>query len=71
MGICGYMCKLYFLGKTFSPKYVTKRKKKQKPDIQINRGSNMSTHVLLNILNELMKSNKMLGLPSILSFFRN
>ena len=71
MCICGYMCKLYFLGKTFSTKYVTKQKKKQNPDVQINRGSNMSTHVLLNILNELMKSNTMLGLPSILSLFRN
>ena len=34
-------------------------------------GSNMSAHVLLNLLNELRKSDKMRGLPSILSFFRN
>ena len=31
----------------------------------------MSAHVLLNLLNELGKRDKMLGLPSILSLFRN
>ena len=31
----------------------------------------MSAHVLLNLLNELRKRDKMRGLPSILSFFRN
>ena len=31
----------------------------------------MSAHVLLNLLNELVKSNKMRGMPSILSLFRN
>ena len=31
----------------------------------------MSTHVLLNLLNELGKKDKMRGLPSILSLFRN
>ena len=31
----------------------------------------MSAHVLLNSLNELRKRDKMLGLPSILSLFRN
>ena len=31
----------------------------------------MSAHVLLNLLNELVKSDKMLGFPSILSLFRN
>ena len=31
----------------------------------------MSAHVLLNLLNELEKSDKMRGLPSILSLFRN
>ena len=35
------------------------------------RGSYMSTHVLLNLLNELGKRDKMRGLPSILSLFRN
>ena len=29
----------------------------------------MSAHVLLNLFNELRKSGKKLGLPSILSFF--
>ena len=29
----------------------------------------MSAHDLLNLLNELRKRDKMLGLPSILSFF--
>ena len=31
----------------------------------------MSAHVLLNLLNELWKRDKMPGLPSILSLFRN
>ena len=31
----------------------------------------MSAHVLLNLLNELGKRDKMLGLPGILSLFRN
>ena len=31
----------------------------------------MSAHVLLNLLSELRKRDKMQGLPSILSFFRN
>ena len=31
----------------------------------------MSAHVLLNLLNELWKRDKMQGLPSILSLFRN
>ena len=37
----------------------------------INRGSYMSAHVLLNLLNELRKRDKMRGLPSISSLFRN
>ena len=35
------------------------------------RGSYMSAHVLLNLLNELGKRDQMRGLPSILSLFRN
>ena len=35
------------------------------------RGSSMSAHVLLNLLNELGKRDKMRGLPSILSLFGN
>ena len=31
----------------------------------------MTAHVLLNFLNKVRKSDKMLGLPSILSFFCN
>ena len=31
----------------------------------------MSAHVILNLLNELRKRDKMRGLPSILSLFRN
>ena len=31
----------------------------------------MNAHVLLNLLNELGKSDKMRGLPSFLSLFRN
>ena len=37
----------------------------------LNRGSYMSAHVLLNLLHELGKRDKMRGLPSILSLFRN
>ena len=37
----------------------------------INRGSYMSAHVLLNLLNELGKRDKRRGLASILSIFRN
>ena len=37
----------------------------------IHRGSYMSAHVLLNLLNELGKRDKMRGLPSILSLFCN
>ena len=36
----------------------------------VHRGSYMSAHVLLNLLNELGKRDKMRGLPSILSRFR-
>ena len=36
-----------------------------------NRGSYMSARVLLNLLNKLRKSDKMQGLPSILSLFHN
>ena len=37
----------------------------------INRGSYISGHVLLNLLNELGERDKMRGLSSILSLFRN
>ena len=33
------------------------------------RGSNISAHVLLNLLNELRKGDEMRGSPSILSLF--
>ena len=39
--------------------------------LRVNRGSYMSAHVSLNLLNKLRKSNKMRGLSSILSLFRN
>ena len=39
--------------------------------LMINRGSYMSAHVLLNLLNESGKRDKMRGLMSILSLFRN
>ena len=38
---------------------------------KIHRGSYISAHVLLNLLNELRKRDKMRGLPSILSLFPN
>ena len=37
----------------------------------VNKGSYMSAHVLLNLLNELGEKDKMRGLPSILSLSRN
>ena len=37
----------------------------------ISRGSYMSAHVLLNLLNKLEERDKMRGLPSILSLFRD
>ena len=37
----------------------------------VHRGSYMSAHDLLNLLNELGKRDKMRGLPRILSLFRN
>ena len=37
----------------------------------MHRGSSMSAHVLLNLLNKLGKRDKMRGVPSILSFFCN
>ena len=37
----------------------------------LHRGSYMSAHVLLKLLNELGKSDKMRGFKSILSLFRN
>ena len=38
---------------------------------ELNRGSYMSDHVLLNFLNKLGESDKMRALPSILLLFRN
>ena len=37
----------------------------------VNRGSYMSTHVLLNLSNELKKRDQRRGLPSIVSLFRH
>ena len=36
--------------------------------LSMNRGSNMSAHDLLNLLNEVGQRDKMRGLPSIFSF---
>ena len=36
----------------------------------VHKGSNMSAHVLLNLLYKLRKRDKMRGIPSILSLFR-
>ena len=43
----------------------------EKLGVTLHRGSYTSAHVLLNLLNELGKSDKMRGLPSILLLFRN
>ena len=39
--------------------------------IMLHRGSYMSAHVLMTLLNKLGKRDKMRGLPGILSLFRN
>ena len=43
---------------------------KKKSKFKVKGGSFMSAHVLLNLLNELKKRDKMRGMPSILSPFR-
>ena len=48
-----------------------KNDKSNELELLSNKGSYMSAHVLLNLLNELGKRDKMRGLPSILSLFRN
>ena len=40
-------------------------------ELASNRGSYIRAHVLLNLLNELGKRDKMRGFPSILSLYRN
>ena len=57
VGNCGISCS-YSLGFLYSGSYI-------------NRGSYMSAHVLLILLNKLGKRDKMRGLPNILSLFRN
>ena len=52
-------------GFSLKTKYICK----QKGSKLINKGSYMSAHVLLNVLNELGKIYKMRGLSSILSLF--
>ena len=47
---------------------LSRRVKKYRTELHENRGSYMSAHVLLTLLNELRKRDKMRGLPSILSF---
>ena len=51
--------------------HIKLRKEEHNVPHRENRGSYMSVHVLLNLLNELGKRDKMRGLPSILSLFRN
>ena len=51
--------------------FVRKKQKGDKNGTWVYKGSYMSAHVLLNLLNELWKRDKMRGLPSILSLFRN
>ena len=52
--------KLYSISKCILPNEIT-----------LHRGSYMSAHVLLNLLNKLGKRDKIRGLPSILSLFHN
>ena len=51
--------------------YYRFNKRGKKKGYDIYRGSYVSAPVLLNLLNELGKSDKMRGLPSILSLFHN
>ena len=39
-------------------------------EVKLHKGSYMSVHVLLNLLNKLSKNDKMQGLPSMLSLFK-
>ena len=57
------------LGGRKAPPTIAPRLKRK--HVLLNRGSYMSAHVLLNLLNELGKRDKMRGLPSIFSLFRN
>ena len=50
---------------------VTKGEEVEFLCVFLNRGSYMSAHILLNLLNELGKRDKMRSLPSILSLFCN
>ena len=62
----------YGLWRSAFAKAVKETSKKNETQVSYkHRGSYMSAHVLLNLLNELGKRDKMRGLLSILSLFRN
>ena len=63
VGVCSHC--VYMVGVVMGPCYVVWFL------VSLHRGSYMSAHVLLNLLNELGKSDKMRGLSSILSLFRS
>ena len=68
-----HSCKILYIIRASSTHLKKNEKCQQnKPTpIPLYRGSYMSAHVLLNLLNELGKRDKMRGLSSILSLFRN
>ena len=74
-GKCDVITELYYKQECNShrPTHSTMRKRQSNTMIHtlIHRGSYMSAHVLLNLLNELGKRDKIQGFPSILSLFRN
>ena len=52
-------------------RYNSRRSLRSAISLVSHRGSYMSVHLLFNLLNELGKRDKMRGLPSILSLFRD
>ena len=61
----------YFQHGNFQIKFLANNQKNRRCMYTLYRGSYMNAHVLLNLLNPLGKTDKMRGLPSILSLFRN
>ena len=55
----------------FASEFYTPTLNEDAYSLHVYRGSHMSAHVLLNLLNESRKIDKMQGLSSILSLFRN
>ena len=63
------MCKMII--KRYCQRFLFNIYDLQKQCVCTLRGSYMSAHVLLNLLNDLRKRDRMRGMSSILSLFRN